>query len=940
MKRSTLLVPALMFAACGGSGPSRSPDRSESLPTAAWGTDAVGPHTPYGVPALSDASSPWVAPLGQAPPRQGPLANANASSIIEQPAASDLYVVGHGPEAKALIEHYPLENAVAWQFQFIRGVCSGSTHKCLGGANDGQSCVSNAGCASGPLTFTGGETEYFDKDGNSLGIQAFDAAAFDWSTGLRSVGICNGDSTIACASPGGDDADACGSTGDDACNNRPMAGYVPDHANYLLRNPKEDVEHNLVPAESEMRVCFAEFDTMMGCDPLVVRQAVEEYRVPPGPTYIYPLGNPDEAGGVLYANNGHEPEGHHRTVNNQRHAYDIVVHVGSDSGVTTGCDQQNGVCVGGARDGGPCATGDDCVDNANAFIYDQPILAMADGVIVAILHDFPENPNPPDTLPGTNNCDVRACGQPAQCGAGDYPTTGNSVFIQHANGEVSMAAHTIPGTNDALDCGDAVAQGDVIGHAGNSGNSTGPHLHFSTDKLAEFWDSGNYSFPSYYNNVQFAAGPDPTPRRQLDVGMHGAEGDGTHVGQSFTILTPPVPLPENAPVGPGDVAESEPNDTLAGHDALTMPVVVSATLENANVGDLAVRGDGIEDVYRIEESPGPVNDVRIAISWGDGAQNLDVYALTEDLRVLNETGQGTQRSGTEEAVCLALDPGAYYVMVTNVDLTKSANVDYTLDVEEDPETINWETNPTPVQVDINCEGTVEFSGTIHDNCCLDPDNLGLLVQASNPTTNATLGPVAIDPLVVQGPRDILVTGRVQVSDLTSCPAQVVISAQAEDCSGNVVTTAQQGTDAVATVVDLIPPQVTPTGDDLQCLWPPEHEYVCLDLSQFSPTITDNCPGPTTWQFDACTSDQPEDSPQDGPPNGDGHTVDDCTVGPGGGCICARAERAGQDAAGRRYALDAHATDGCENPSAVAMIGNVYVPRDENPLLMCVAAPGP
>jgi len=669
----------------------------------------------------------------------------------------------------------------------------------------------------------------------------------------------------------------------------------------------------------------------------VIRQDVEEYRVPPGQTYIYPLGNPDEMGGKIRTSNGHEPHNHHRGVNNQRHAYDVGVLAGGISGIDTNCVMD--ACVGGAKEGDACATKTDCLDNANSYIYGEPIVAMADGVIVAILHNYPDNPIPGEKLPGVNKCDVRACSSPVDCDdpMTKLPTTGNSVFIQFDTGEITHYAHTIPGTNNHLDCGESVLQGEVVGNAGNSGNSSGPHLHYGNLKLAEFWDGNNYSLPSYYNNVQFAAGVDPTLRRQLDVGIRN---DTDESDTEFTILAAPTPLVQNAAVGPGAVAESEPNDTLGGHDSLSYPVTVAATLETANVGDLAVRGDGIEDVYRIDL--GGSDAMRIEMTWTDGGRNLDVYALTEDLRVINDTGQGTRRAGTVEELCAELDAGAYYVMVTNFDPTKSGDEPYDLQIESDAQTIVAAiTNAVqPIEVDASCEATVEFMVTIHDNCCLDPETLELQVGKANPTANAMLGPTEIDPLNVIGPRDIEVTGRFAVSDLTSCPAEVVVFAQAKDCSGNQVSTGGQGTDAFTTVVDLIPPEVVASDEDLYCLWPPEHLYACFEHDDFAPVVLDNCAQPPAWLFDACTSDQPEDAPDDGDPNGDGNTVDDCVIGAGSDDVCARAERAGQDPEGRRYTLDAVATDQCGNVSPATPFGNIYVPRDQNPALVCIDPPGP
>ena len=52
---------------------------------------------------------------------------------------------------------------------------------------------------------------------------------------------------------------------------------------------------------------------------------------------------------------------------------------------------------------------------------------------------------------------------------------GNSVFILHNDGYITGYAHL---KDYNVDYGQLVKQGEVIGHSGNTGGSTGPHLHF------------------------------------------------------------------------------------------------------------------------------------------------------------------------------------------------------------------------------------------------------------------------------------------------------------------------------------------------------------------------------------------------------------------------------------------------------------------------------
>ncbi|MDQ5958038.1 MAG: hypothetical protein QG665_384, partial [Patescibacteria group bacterium] len=52
---------------------------------------------------------------------------------------------------------------------------------------------------------------------------------------------------------------------------------------------------------------------------------------------------------------------------------------------------------------------------------------------------------------------------------------GNYVVISHDNGTQTLYGHMLDVTVSA---GQTVAQGQVVGHLGSSGNSTGPHIHF------------------------------------------------------------------------------------------------------------------------------------------------------------------------------------------------------------------------------------------------------------------------------------------------------------------------------------------------------------------------------------------------------------------------------------------------------------------------------
>ncbi|MET9697183.1 M23 family metallopeptidase [Streptomyces sp. NPDC006529] len=60
-------------------------------------------------------------------------------------------------------------------------------------------------------------------------------------------------------------------------------------------------------------------------------------------------------------------------------------------------------------------------------------------------------------------------------GAGDGPAYGNAIVIKHATGTYSQYAHL---SRVQVKVGQKVSADQLIALSGNTGNSTGPHLHF------------------------------------------------------------------------------------------------------------------------------------------------------------------------------------------------------------------------------------------------------------------------------------------------------------------------------------------------------------------------------------------------------------------------------------------------------------------------------
>jgi hypothetical protein len=94
--------------------------------------------------------------------------------------------------------------------------------------------------------------------------------------------------------------------------------------------------------------------------------------------------------------------------------------------------------------------------NEDYYVFGQEVLAVADGTVETVVDGVPEN------VPHEEN---------------HYVIPGNFVLVRHGPALFSGYMHLQPGKMRVAP-GQRVTRGTVLGLAGNTGNSTEPHLHF------------------------------------------------------------------------------------------------------------------------------------------------------------------------------------------------------------------------------------------------------------------------------------------------------------------------------------------------------------------------------------------------------------------------------------------------------------------------------
>lgn len=101
--------------------------------------------------------------------------------------------------------------------------------------------------------------------------------------------------------------------------------------------------------------------------------------------------------------------------------------------------------------------------NEDYYCFGKRLNAPGSGKIITVVQDIHDN------IPGQFNREI---------------PEGNHIVIDHENGEFSMLAHFKEGSI-IVSIGDMVLKGQELGKAGNSGNSSEPHLHYQLQTNAE-----------------------------------------------------------------------------------------------------------------------------------------------------------------------------------------------------------------------------------------------------------------------------------------------------------------------------------------------------------------------------------------------------------------------------------------------------------------------
>lgn len=151
--------------------------------------------------------------------------------------------------------------------------------------------------------------------------------------------------------------------------------------------------------------------------------------------------------------------------------------------------------------------------NEHYRIWGKPVRAMADGTVLHFENNVPNNWKPDGSEAGMDKQ------KDELWGSFDYGGSGNHFYIRHGN-VVALYAHMQKGslTSSLLKNGATVKKGAVLGKAGNSGNSTAPHLHIHLKTYKNDSEPDSGAFRPLLFNTGYAIGKEhyKTPKSNIN----------------------------------------------------------------------------------------------------------------------------------------------------------------------------------------------------------------------------------------------------------------------------------------------------------------------------------------------------------------------------------------------------------------------------------------
>ncbi len=275
--------------------------------------------------------------------------------------------------------------------------------------------------------------------------------------------------------------------------------------------------------------------------------------------------------------------------------------------------------------------------NENQVDWGLPIYSMADGEVVSFANDVPDNPNPPEKITGGG---------------------GNHFVIRHGTERVLYAHFQVGSLNpDLLKEGAEVAAGQFLAHMGNSGSSTGCHLH-----IHALDDETGFFRPLQFRGgwVVDRAAVDPA---DLSAPWVALEGRGLPFDKNAIWPSPYLPVVidrlgsvEHQPTDRFRVAALESERlvvALRDGDSRLHVLAASVSADGSTLGILGDSGDQGGTAGLLELVNLGFGLVATAVTTAENRLRLIVWRLSDGGSTVERVGDSDNQAGVARAISLA-----------------------------------------------------------------------------------------------------------------------------------------------------------------------------------------------------------------------------------------------------------------------------------------------